>query len=69
MALKKVKQKVNPKQVLKEKRSYCDSIHQDLQDQGVDFFSPCDNSGSLHIDKNYLSLPQNITEVSTRDLG
>lgn len=69
MALKKVKQKVNPKQVLKEKRSYCDYIHQDLQDQGVDFFSPSDNGGSLHIDKDYLSLPQNITEVSTRDLG
>ena len=33
------------------------------------FFSPSDSGGTLHIDKDYLSLPQNITEVSTRDLG
>ena len=68
MALKK-KPKVNPKEVLKEKRSYCDKIQEDLENQGVDFFKPSEDGGSLHIDKNYLSLPQNITEVSARDLG
>lgn len=76
MALKVVKKdkpetpkKVNPKEVLKEKRSYCDTLQKDLEDQGVDFFTPSENGGSLHIDKDYLSLPQNITEVSARDLG
>ena len=61
--------KVNPKEVLQEKRSYCDKMQKELEDQGVDFFSPSESGGSLHIDKNYLSLPQNITEVSARDLG
>lgn len=76
MGLKAVKKKetdtpkkVNPKEVLKEKRSYSDRIQQELEDQGVDFFKPSEDGGSLHIDKDYLSLPQNITEVSARDLG
>ena len=73
MALKVVKpeaqKKVNPKEVLKQRRSYCDEVHKDLEDQGVDFFKPSEDGGSLHIDANFLSLPQNITEVSARDLG
>lgn len=73
MSLKIVKpeaqKKVNPKEVLKQRRSYCDEVHKDLEDQGVDFFTPSESGGSLHIDKDYLSLPQNITEVSARDLG
>ena len=73
MALKKANKeapkKMNPKEVLKEKRSYSDRIQQELEDQGVDFFSPSEDGGSLHIDKDYLSLPQNITEVSARELG
>ena len=65
----KAPKKINPKEVLQEKRSYCDKIHQELEEQGVDFFRPSEDNGSLHIDKDYLSLPQNITEVSARDLG
>lgn len=60
------KKKVNPRDVLNSRRSYCDDIHDELQKKGVDFFSP---SGSLNIDNSYLSLPRNITEVSPRDLG
>lgn len=73
MALKAIKKetpkKINPKEVLKEKRNYCDNIQEDLALQGVDFFKPSEDGGSLHIDKGYLSLPQNITDVSARDLG
>lgn len=58
--------KVNPREVLNSRRSYCDDIHEDLQKQGVDFFTP---SGSLNIDNNYLSLPRNITDVPAKDLG
>lgn len=61
--------KINPKEVLQEKRSYSDRVQKELEDQGVDFFSPSESGGSLHIDKDYLSLPKNITEVSARDLG
>lgn len=72
MALKVVEKKaskINPKEVLKEKRNYCDKIQEELEDQGVDFFRPSEDGGSLHIDKDYLNLPRNITEVSARDLG
>ena len=77
MALKTVKKKesetpknkLNPKEVLQEKRSYCDKVQKELEDKGVDFFRPSEDGGSLHIDKDYLTLPQNITEVSARDLG
>lgn len=69
MTLKKVKEKVNPKKVLEQKRSYCDVIQKDLEEQGVDFFSPSESGGSLNIDKDFLMLPQSITEVSPRDLG
>lgn len=76
MALKVAKKKeaetpkkINPKEVLQEKRNYCDKMQKELEDQGVDFFRPSEEGGSLHIDKNYLSLPQNITEVSARELG
>lgn len=63
------KKKVNPKEILKSRRSYCDGIHEELQSKGVDFFTPSENGGSLNIDTNYLTLPRNITEVSPRDLG
>lgn len=73
MALKVKKKespkKINPREVLQEKRSYCDKVQKELEDQGVDFFRPSEDGGSLHIDKDYLTLPQNITEVSARDLG
>lgn len=69
MTLKAVNKpsKVNPKEMLRQR--YSDKIQGELEDQGVDFFKPSEDGGSLHIDKNFLSLPQNITEVSARDLG
>ena len=64
-----VREKIYPKKMLQEKRSYCDKLHDDLTDKGVDFFVPQESGGSLDIDTNYLTLPRNITEVPARDLG
>lgn len=61
--------KVNPRNVLNNRRSYCDDIHEELQNKGVDFFVPSEGGGSLNIDSDYLSLPRNITEVTPKDLG
>lgn len=66
---KKAPKKLNPKEVLKEQRSYCDKVHEELEEQGVDFFKPSEDGGSLHIDTNYLSLPQNITDIPAKELG
>jgi hypothetical protein len=69
--LKKVekKPKINPKEVLKERRSYCDEVHENLEKKGVDFFTPGNQGGSLNIDKDYLILPPSITNIPSRDLG
>ena len=70
MALKKIKkEKISPKDILKEKRSYCDRIHDSLEEQQVTFFRPIEEGGTLNIDKDYLSLPQNIIDISTKELG
>ena len=72
MTLKKKhtgKEKINPKEVLKQKRNYCDIVHEELTKRGVDFFSPEESGGSLKIDHDYLHLPEDITTLTTRDLG
>jgi len=61
--------KINPKEVLNKKRGYTEGVQSDLEEKGVDFFTPEDLGGSLHIDTDYLSLPPSITEVYARDLG
>lgn len=67
----KLQAKINPKQMLQEKRNYTDSMQEDLELKGVDFFQPESETveGSLHIDKDYLQLPLHITEVSAKELG
>lgn len=69
MSLKPKNKKINPKSMLKEKRSYCDKVQKELEDKGVDFFRPSEDGGSLHINKDYLSLPKNITDISAKELG
>ena len=62
-------EKVSPMKALKalkERKSYVDSMQEELEDKGVDFFDP---NGSLNIDTDYLSLPANITECPAKDLG
>lgn len=71
MALKKSEQKssgrINPRQVLEEHRkSYADAMQEELEVKGVTFFEP---ELSLWVDKDYLILPQNITDVSNKELG
>lgn len=69
MPLKRVKQKVNPKEVLQEKRGYSDKVHNELEEKGVDFFAPKEMDGTLNINTSYLELPMEITEISSQDLG
>ena len=68
MALKKVQknEKIHPKEELKKHKSLMENIEEEFEEQGVRTFSP---EQELHIDSDYLQLPLNITEVSSRDLG
>lgn len=75
MALKKTKvtkpktNKINPKEILKEKKSLAEQLSEPLEDKGVIFFVPVDNGGTLNIDIDNLSLPSDLTVVTSRDLG
>ena len=55
--------KINPREMHK---SYLDKIENDLSKKGVVFF---DANTNLNISGEYLELPPEITEVSSRDLG
>lgn len=63
---KKESNKINPKELLSKR--YADRIQEDLEDQGVDFFVPTED-GSLNIDSDYLELPENITDITAKELG
>ena len=59
--------KVNPRRILEEHRkSYVDSMQEELEIKGVTFFEP---DSSLNIDKDYLVLPNNITDIPNKELG
>lgn len=59
----KKEEKINPKAM---HRSYLDKVENDLKKQGVVFFDPNEN---LNITDEYLELPGEITDISSRDLG
>ena len=60
---KEEKEKINPREMHK---SYLDKLENDLSSKGVVFFDPQSN---LNISDEFLELPPEITEVSSRDLG
>ena len=66
MALKKVakKEKINPKEALR--KSMSQRMDEELKELKVYQFSPQEE---LHIDEEHLSLPYEITEVPSKDLG
>lgn len=60
---KEEREKVNPRELHK---SYMDKIEKELSSKGVVFF---DTETNLNISGEYLELPPEITEVTSRDLG
>lgn len=59
----KVQRKINPREI---QQSYMEKMEKDLTNKGAVFFEPGEK---LHIDEDNLSLPAEITEVTSRDLG
>lgn len=57
------KKKLNPRQIHQD---FLDSLEDDLSEKGVIFYTP---DANLNIDEEYLVLPREITEVTSRDLG
>lgn len=55
--------KINPREL---RKSYLDRMESNMEKQGVLFFDPETN---LNIDNDFLELPREITEVSSKDLG
>lgn len=72
MALKVKKstpQKLNPKKFYEERKSLLDNLTGELEEKGVEFFRPKELGGKLEIDIDYLTLPKDITEVDSKELG
>lgn len=71
MPIKKInkgQKKINPKEVAKRK-TLAEKLTEDLEDKGVVFFTPTEHGGTLNIDTEYLSLPSDLTEVHSKELG
>lgn len=58
--------KFNPKHAY---QSYVDRIQGELEIEGVEFFRPSDIGGTLNINSEYLTLPQDITSIVNYELG
>lgn len=61
--------KINPKKVVEARKSLADKLTGDLEKQGVVFFTPTEHGGNLNIEAEFLSLPSDLTEIPSRDLG
>lgn len=63
----KERKKVSPR---KARENYLAKVEGELESVGVKFFEDTgDSLGGLEVDKDFLSLPSDITEVPSRDLG
>lgn len=61
------KAKINPVQLLKDKQaSLADRLTEEIEELGVVLFEPEKN---LNIDTDYVTLPRDITEVVSHELG
>lgn len=60
------KKRINPLSELRQRGGYLESITDDLEQVGIDFFMPDE---SLNIDMKHLTLPERITDVPSRELG
>lgn len=63
------KKKINPMRKVRENASLMDKLTDEIVEQGVTLFTPQDLGGNLQIDTDYLSLPSDLTEVPSRELG
>ena len=63
------KKKINPMQKVRENASLMDKLTDEIKEQGATVFTPKDLGGDLQIDTNYLSLPSDLTEIPSRELG
>jgi hypothetical protein len=65
--LRRVSKGINPKKVVKERqKNLVDFISDSVKDKGVVIFTPDTN---LNINNDYLTLPSQLSEVKSRELG
>lgn len=66
---KQAREKFNPMKQVKENVKLMDRLTEELEEQGATVFKPLEMQGTLDVDSDYLSLPSDLTEVPSRDLG
>lgn len=64
------REKFNPMKQVRENAKLMDKLTDELEEQGATIFKPVElTNGTLNIDNDYLSLPSDLTEVPSRELG
>lgn len=61
--------KVDPIALFKRKALLEDVVTETEMQMGMSQFMPVDANGTLNIDRNFLSLPKDITVVTSQDMG
>ena len=66
MLKRKKKRPVSPTEILRKRGAYLNEITEEVEQMDVKFLVP---DKGLSIDNDYLSLPRDITEVTSKELG
>ena len=62
--------KLNPKKIAKKRKSLAEQLTEEVENRGVILFQPTTiDNGNLNIDCDYLILPQDLTDVESKELG
>lgn len=56
--------KINPRKI---QQSYMQRVEKEVEEQGVVLFDP--SNGTLNISEEYLTLPQELTDIPAKELG
>ena len=62
--------KLNPKKIAQKRKSLAEQLTVEVVEKGVVLFQPTTiENGNLNIDCDYLILPQDLTDVESKELG
>ena len=61
--------KLNPRKIVKQRKTLAEQLESELENQGAVFFHPEEAGGNLNIDPDFLTLPKDLTEIPSKYLG
>lgn len=61
--------KLNPKKIAEERKARIYSLDKELQQEGALISCPSEMGGNLNINNEYLTLPKDLTDTASQELG